>query len=445
MRQKTPDNRAEFTCRRVLFGRFLATVIACLTLILSVACSPGEKDVQTGVAQYGESGAEFARRLAAECPRRLPYSDQESRAADLIMEELKRYGYAPEKQLFSVTDEEGVRRTSANIIAKQQGNGFALSPKLEESVKATLPDQRHGLMMILGAHYDTPAVEQVPDEDDELETLQANGIHDNASGVASVLTAARVMREMPPGYDVTFVFFGAGTDSFEGARHYLSTLSVDVRKQVEVMVNIGPVFAGDKVYAHAGQNSVRSDDQKDYAKRRKLYQVTDIFFENQLNSRNRYAIYTNQASFLVPGPHGGSAIFREWTTKTSDHTPFDDAGIPIVFMESGDYRVRTEGEVGIESRNPFFHATGGIISGTPFDQTDVLEDLFRKMDEQAARQTIPVIDPTGTQAEEEEPPEEEEYEKDMTPIARLPQRINNTAFVIVQLARKGPLNYDYNG
>ena len=39
-----------------------------------------------------------------------------------------------------------------------------------------------------------------------------DGIHHNASGVAAVLTAARILREEVPGYDVVFVFFGAGTD-----------------------------------------------------------------------------------------------------------------------------------------------------------------------------------------------------------------------------------------
>jgi alkaline phosphatase isozyme conversion protein len=432
--------------------RFSAVAIASLMLVVTVACSPGDNNAQAGVAQFGETGAQFARKLARLCPERVPYSDQESRAADLIMEELRLYGYTPEKQEFSVTDDTGVRRTSANIIAKLEGDGFVVSPKVDESVTSTLPNQRNDLMMIVGAHYDTPAIDSVPDEpvedeeNAETQMVRPDGIHNNASGVASVLTAARVMRETPPGYDVTFVFFGAGTDEFAGAKYYLSKLSADNRKLTEVMVNVGPIFAGEKVYAHAGQNSVKSGDKKDYAKRRKLYQVTDIFFENQLNSRNKYAIYTNQASFLVPTPSGLSAIFREWTTKTSDHTPFDNAGIPIVFIESGDYRIRKVEEVGIESRNPLFQETGGVISGTKYDRADVLEDLFRKMDEQAARETIPIIDPNDTQADQEESPDYDEGDdKDYIPVARLPQRINNTAFVIVQLARKGPLNYDYNG
>ncbi len=298
--------------------------------------------------------------------------------------------------------------------------------------------------MILGAHYDTPefalAETEEVDEETENDFKWPEGIHNNASGVAAVLTAARVMRLEAPGYDVIFVFFGAGTDEYQGARHYMASLSSEERKQVEVMVNIGPIYAGDKVYAHAGQNSVRGGEYKDYQKRRKLYQVTDIFFDNQMNTKNRYAIYTNQASFLVPTDTGETAVFREWTTKLSDHTPFDRAGIPIVFFESGEYRVKSVDEVMIESRNPYFQETGGLISKTRFDRIDLLENLFREMDEQQARQTIPIID-----GGEEEPLETEEGDEGETQkiVPRLTLRINNTAFVLVQLARKGPLNYDF--
>ncbi len=440
------------TCRR-----FAVAVLALFLGLTLVACSLGGEDEDQGLAQYGEEGARFARKLAASYPRRTPYSQEEKGAADLIVQELRKYGFEPEIQNFTVTDEGGTK-SSSNILVKLGGKGFTLSQKATDDEKAQLPDKRADLTMVIGAHYDTPLVagtspseeeseeelEETP-EGEETSSASPDGIHNNASGVAAVLTAARIMREEEPGYQVVFVFFGAGTDAYAGASHYLSTLSPQEREKLDAMVNIGPIFAGDKVYAHAGQNSVRSGNYKDYAKRRKLYQMTDIFFENRMNSRNKYAIYTNQASFLIEREGGGSAVFREWTTKKSDHTPFDEAGIPVIFMESGDYRIQSVEEVETESRNPLFQETGGRISGTAFDQTELLEELFRQMDEQTARQTIPPIDsgedadkPEGEGTEKLEGEDEEEIV-----VPRLQQRINNTAFVLVQLARKGPLNYDF--
>ncbi len=431
--------------RQCLLYRFFAALIALLLLLPVLTACSGEEEEVAEIAAYGDEGARFARTLAARFPQRVPYSDQESRAADLIMEELRKYGYEPEKQSFTVTDEEGQRQTSANVIARLEGRGFGLTKKQEETDPEKLPEERNDLVMVIGAHYDTPAAMQADEseDDDEQETVHPDGIHNNASGVASVLTAARILRQEHPGYDIVFVFFGAGTDDYRGARHYLSSLAPEDRARIDVMVNVGPIYAGDKVYAHAGQNSVRSGEYKDYAKRRKLYQVTDIFFEFQLNTRNRYAVYTNQASFFVTLDSGEQAVFREWTSKLSDHTPFDRAGIPVVFMESGDYRVKKIEDVTIESRNPFFQDTAGVISATRFDRTEVLEELFRQMDEQTAGQTIPAIDPDGSTAGEPDPEPDSKGNSKQVIVPRLIQRINNTAFVLVQLTRKGPLNYDF--
>ncbi len=455
-----PDIKRTRRTRRARCRRYAALALVVLLSLTLAACSLGAEEEDQGIAQYGEEGARFARKLAAAYPRRTPYSHQEKGAADLIVQELKQYGFEPEIQNFSVTDEEGTR-TSANVLVRLQGKGFTLSQKSAEDEQVQLPGKKDDLIMVIGAHYDTPRLMDSvePEEEEEGQEPEAeepaeeeegptparlpDGIHNNASGVAAVLTAARIMRQETPGYQMVFVFFGAGTDSYAGARHYLSTLPAQEREKIDVMVNIGPIFAGDKVYAHAGQNSVRSGNYKDYAKRRKLYQMTDIFFENQLNSRNKYAIYTNQASFLVEREIGGSAVFREWTTKQSDHTPFDEAGIPVVFMESGDYRIQKIEEVEIESRNPLFQETGGRISGTVFDRTDRLEELFRQMDEQTARQTLPPIDSGEDPGDGGETTAEKGEDGKNDVVPRLPQRINNTAFVLVQLARKGPLNYDF--
>lgn len=444
IQKATLCHRSRGRRHRLLYRLFAALIALLLLLPVLTACS-GEEEEVAEIAAYGDEGARFARTLAARFPQRVPYSNQESGAADLIMEELRKYGYEPEKQSFSLTDEEGQRQTSANVIARLEGRGFALTKKQEETDPEKLPVERNDLVMVIGAHYDTPAAMPADEseDDDEQVTVHPDGIHNNASGVASVLTAARILRQEHPGYDIVFVFFGAGTDDYRGARHYLSSLSPEDRGKIDVMVNVGPIYAGDKVYAHAGQNSVRSGEYKDYAKRRKLYQVTDIFFEFQLNTRNRYAVYTNQASFFVTLDSGEQAVFREWTSKLSDHTPFDRAGIPVVFMESGDYRVKKMEDVTVESRNPFFQDTAGVISGTRFDQTDVLEELFRQMDEQTAGQTIPAIDPDDSTAGEPDPEPDSKGNSKQVIVPRLIQRINNTAFVLVQLTRKGPLNYDF--
>ena len=409
-------------------------------VLTAVACSEREGRETVRIADYGNNGADFARELALRYPRREAYSDQERMASVYIANRLTEMGYSPEIQEFTALDSEGNYKSSQNIIVRLNGNGFRYAPKTKETGDQTPDRRKDDLILIVGAHYDTPPVNLEPGEDGVTEPIVADGIHDNASGVAAVMTAARIMREVKPGYDVTFVLFGAGTDSYTGAKHFLSSLKDEERSRIDAMVNVGPIFAGDKVYAHAGHNSVTGGEYKNYAKRRKLYQMTDIFFEYKLNTRNGYAIYTNQASFLAETTHGTRGIFREWTTKLSDHTPFDKAGIPVVFMESGEYRIKSASEVGLESKNPLFNSSNGVISGTQFDCTSTLEELFKDMEEQRARQTLPI---DWENLEEETDASDDGTEQKRIP--RLPLRINNTAFVIVQLARKGPLDYEFDG
>ncbi|HHW93572.1 MAG TPA: M28 family peptidase [Clostridiaceae bacterium] len=394
------------------------------------------------IADYGNSGAEFARELATKFPRREAFSNQEKDASIMIANRLREIGYDPVIQEFKAVASDGSTKYSQNVVARLKGRGFRYAPKTKGTDNQATRQRIDDLVLIVGAHYDTPAVNLVRDENGFAEPLVADGIHNNASGVAAVITAARIMRETKPGYDIIFVFFGAGTDSYAGSKHFLNSLTDKERSRIDAMVNIGPIFAGDKVYAHAGQNSVVGGEYKDYVNRRKLYQMTDIFFENKLNTRNGYAIYTNQASFVAETHSGKKGIFREWTTKLSDHTPFDEAGIPVVFVESGEYRIKSVDEVGLENKNPLFMASDGVISGTQFDRLSTLEALFKDIEEQRARQTLPIDWDTR---EEEINVSESAGENEQQRLPRLPLRVNNTAFVIVQLARKGPLDYEFDG
>ncbi len=430
-------NRSPF---RTPYLRVFSLIFVISLLLTATACSTETGGESVRIADYGNSGADFARELATKYPRREAFSGQEKGASALIAERLKEVGYEPEIQEFKAVADDGSTKVSQNVIVRLDGQGFRYAPKMKDSGNQTMPARVDDLILVVGAHYDTPAVHLEPNEEGFTEPLVADGIHNNASGVAAVMTAAKIMRETKPGYDIVFVLFGAGTDSFAGSKHFLNTLTKEERRRIDAMVNVGPIFAGDKVYAHAGQNSVIGGEYKHYANRRKLYQMTDIFFEYKLNTRNGYAIYTNQASFVASTRSGKSGIFREWTTKLSDHTPFDEAGIPVVFMESGEYRIKSVEDVGLENKNPLFMTSEGVISGTQFDRLSTLEELFKDIEEQRARQTLPVD--WETSAEETDESDDEDEQKR---IPRLPLRVNNTAFVIVQLARKGPLDYEFDG
>ena len=280
--------------------------------------------------------------------------------------------------------------------------------------------------VIVGAHYDTIITAEQAAAEAVEETATSprpgivsptladfNGIQDNASGVAALLTVAREMKAYQFGYDVILVAFGAGSSEQAGARFFASQMSSDEIAATDVMYCIDSIYAGDKIYAHAGRNSILGGGRKDYEKRRKLYEVTDVFYDNLLYTRNRFMLHTNQASFLIELENFAEpVVYREWTMNASDYVPFDELGIPIVFFESFDYSGKTM-EAMKESQNPAFGATGGMIRGTNFDSSGYLEQLLN-------------TSRAATDAENERPAADQ-----------LTRRINNTAFVILEAIAKG--------
>ncbi len=363
----------------------LLLVLSMLLTILA-GCS-GSNEETTKPAAYGSFGADFARTLAAANPDRAAGSPGENRTGDLIIEAFTDLGYEPVVSSFSFPDPEGSLLNSRNIAVLIPGSGV---PDPDNEGK-TLSRQ-----VIIGAHYDSlprpadvkPVEAQATSKTSQTTGTTADssdlmpgwenytGISDNASSIGSLMVMARELKTMDNTHDVVLVAFGAGHANQAGARFYVEKMKPADIERTEVMYNLENIYAGDKLYANAGQNSIKPGFQKDYEKRRKLYEATDVYYEYELFSNNRVALYTNQSVIETDQNRlNVLAPYREWTTHPSDHLPFDEADIPIVFFESFDYDVTTMEEMR-ESNNPAFTATNGRISGTPFDSTDYLERLF---------------------------------------------------------------------
>jgi alkaline phosphatase isozyme conversion protein len=410
---------------RILAGVLL---LAMLPLLLPLTGCGDAAPSKTTVANYGTYGSNVARKLAVTYPLRSAGSTQERSAGDMIIKALKDMGYEPIVTEFGFTDGQGETLQSRNIAVKIAGKGFTLT-----DADGKTSDIRR--QVIIGAHYDTPvSVADVAAAKETAATGQPgtgettaevafepswadyDGIHDNASGIGALLTAAKEMKSVHYGYDVILVAFGAGSAGQAGALYYASQLSKAEVAATDAMYCIDSIYAGDKVYAHSGWNSLEGNYQKDYGKRRKLYEVTDVFYEYELYTNNNFMLYTNMASFDVtvegiPTP----VVYREWSLTESDYRPFDQLDIPIVFFESGNYDAASLEEVQ-ESKNPSFGATSGKIRGTQFDQTDYLAQILN---------TTRATAGTGEASQ-------------AAPIDQLTKRINNVAFILLEAIRRGP-------
>ncbi len=358
--------------------RLICAFLAAAVMIPLASCSKKDGSDKAPAA-FGPYGASVARELADKYPFRKAYSDGERGAGEFIKTRFEELGYDVKVQEFSGS----AGRLSHNYIVSIEGKGFFDENGDEVRRK-----------VVIGAHYD--------DALSELDTAGGyNGISDNASGIGCILTIASKIRTYEDmGFDIDIVAFGAGLSDYAGAYCYFNSLSGEERDQIEVMYCIDSIYAGDKMYASAGLNSLNPN--KKYEMRRKLYQAYDVAYDRELASKNGYSLLYNESNIIADINGDGSPdIFREVSNRPSDYVVFDKAGIPVVYFDSCDYFFDTLEEMK-ETKNLQLQQFGGNIRGTSLDASSVLDPIFVSDDED-----------------------------------RLEIRINNTAYVILESLMKG--------
>ncbi|MBM3215222.1 M20/M25/M40 family metallo-hydrolase [Candidatus Poribacteria bacterium] len=136
-----------------------------------------------------------------------PPDDAADRAADWIADQLRSYGYAveddPFRHLLYATDGDLLAEyRMRNVVATKPGTGF-----------------HRNRTLVLTAHYDSKAT-NTEGWEDQWRDRPAPGANDNATGVATLLEAARVFADKPFDYSIRFAFFSGEELGLFGSRHY---------------------------------------------------------------------------------------------------------------------------------------------------------------------------------------------------------------------------------
>ncbi len=368
-------------------------------------------------ADYGSYGADIAREIAQKFPIRSAYTPGEDKTGDYIAEKIRELGYEPEVQNFQGTS----GAYSTNYIVRITGTGFYC---LQSDGTYELEHRT----AVIGTHYDASILpeyveEESEDEEEDEEEEDAeptempkyvfDGISDNASGTACILTALKAFEDYKDvAFDVWFVFFGAGTDNFSGAEAFYQSLSYEEKNSIDVMYDVDSLYAGDKVYASSGFKSLISSRR--YEMRRKLYQAYDVCFGNPLYTNYGFDLVYNESGVKKDVNDDGIVdIFNELPKTISDYKVFDDRMIPVVYFESYDYNYSSIDQMK-ETKNLSLQDFGGVIRGTPADCTYYLDSIL--LEEDYDRDGDGEIDCSGD---------------------RLQIRINCVAFIIVESLLKG--------
>ncbi|WP_124059554.1 M20/M25/M40 family metallo-hydrolase [Vaginisenegalia massiliensis] len=250
---------------------------------------------------FGEEAAEHIEVLSKEIGSRVVGSQGEAAARQYIIDELRSYGYDPELQEFSFTNKKGESFTTSNIIAYKAG--------------------QVAREVVVGAHYDS------------VNKGGSLGADDNASGVGVTLEMARRLMEVDTKYSLKFVFFGAEEMGLQGSKAYVKNMTEEEIANTAAMVNLDSLIAGDKMYIHAGlggEHWVRD-------------QAFDIADELGIEG-------------MEPNPGKNPEYPYGETGDWSDHAPFNEVGIPIVYFEGTNWDIaELDGYDQTEKYGPIFH------------------------------------------------------------------------------------------
>ena len=159
-----------------------------------------------------------------------------------------------------------------------------MNERSSQNVVATLNADKD-FVVVLGAHYDT-----VP---------QSPGANDNGSGIAVVMAVAQELADKDLPFELRVIAFGSEELGLLGSRHYVDTLLQNEPGKIVVMLNFDALGAG---FLQLLGN--------DYLVARAMEMAEDL----DIN--------------VVVGrmPIGAS----------SDHTSFQEMGIPVIFLSGSD-------------------------------------------------------------------------------------------------------------
>lgn len=302
---------------------FLAALVIGLALPILSGYVPGAQ-AQTPIPNYsGQITAEqlsaHVRALAVDIGTRPAGSQAEAQAAAYIAGQLGSWGYDVQEQPFEQTPANGAPFTSRNIIATRPGSG-GVEPFLAPTI-------------VVGAHMDS--VETTP------------GAGDNASGVAAMLAVAQTVASLDNAYPLAFVAFGAEEAGLRGSRYFVDALPDSSIANILVMVNLDSVAMGDYFYAYAGAIT-------------DSYSYREGFIPGPTWARDLMLTVGESLGHLVrtSPQEGWNGFVGPW----SDHYPFAQQGVPVVYLERWNWDAGPDPAWGQEtSQGDYMHTARDIF------------------------------------------------------------------------------------
>ncbi|MBF7074416.1 M28 family peptidase [Glaciecola sp. MH2013] len=173
-------------------------------------------------------------------------------------------------------------------------------------------------LLIVGAHYDSVGT-----------NTGSKGLIDNGSGVAALISLARLLKDESLPYTTRLIVFGAEERGLIGSKAYVNRDDIDL-KNIRGMINLDTIIGGDKLYVH----SAHSTPYKCEAIKELNYNSASVL---------REGIRAASMQSFPDSPHLLHAAFEAYpegeTGPWSDHSPFACAGVEIAYIEATNFNI----------------------------------------------------------------------------------------------------------
>ncbi|CCQ12628.1 Aminopeptidase Y (Arg, Lys, Leu preference) [Pseudoalteromonas luteoviolacea B = ATCC 29581] len=261
--------------------------------------------------------------LAHQFPNRVGGSETEAAAAKWLTQQYQALGY-------SVTTQPFEYRVKLNTFKSQ-------------NLIVDIPGERDDIV-IVGAHFDAVPSNQ-----------GSTGFTDNASGAATLLGLAELLKSQKPHFSVRLISFGAEEVGLQGAKYYVNA-SKTALKNVIGMINLDTVIGGDHLYIHSAHTKPYDCSRFDLDASRYSHKPT-----------LRDALIKQSNTSFLPAKYTLHPETKDYpkgeTGSWSDHAPFACAGLPIAYIEATNFMIH--GEDGYDG----YSQTVSPALWTCFDQT----------------------------------------------------------------------------
>jgi alkaline phosphatase isozyme conversion protein len=284
-----------------------------MMLIVMGGCTQGGQGEEQSAAQPGTIASEYLTELS-DMGGRVTGTDAETAAGDWVQATLEDMGYTVTAEPFDY-DVEGAKGSSRNFIAVKEGTS-------DKTV-------------ILGAHYDSVDV--------------GNGVDDNGSGVAVVLEAAKVLKDVETPQTIQFIFFGAEEAGLCGSDYHVNKMTQEEKGNVLVMINYDSLVAGEKAYVYGDGDA-----------------------EGKFRDR-ALAIAAEKNLELITQPGENPEYPAGTTGDWSDHAAFKNVDIPYMYFESTNWAL---GEKDGYTQVAVTLGESGEIWHTQYDTVDYISTNF---------------------------------------------------------------------